>query len=290
MTLTLLYENDEWVAPIVAEMEQQGVEYRLWHLANDAIDCSGTPDDSVYFNKLSASAHTRGHGVALGRGAALIHWLESHEKRVVNGLNALRLEVSKAAQHEALQQAGIPTPKTVVVENADDVPAAIEAFGTPCIVKHNCGGKGLGVQLVEDLASFALDATSVDGVYLVQQYVQSPDQTIVRMEFIGGEFYYATRVRTGGSFELCPAEACALEDGPRFAIIDGFDHALVAQCEAFLAANSIDVAGIEFITDEAGQAYVYDINVSTNYNPQAEKAAGKNGMEQLVNYFKSLGC
>ena len=50
--------------------------------------------------------------------------------------------------------------------------------------------------------------------------------------------------------------------------------------ELFLARNGIDVAGIEMIVDAQGQAWVYDINTNTNYNPDAEAAAGRAGTNQ----------
>ena len=62
-----------------------------------------------------------------------------------------------------------------------------------------------------------------------------------------------------------------------FEIIDGFTHANIPLYERFLAANDIDVAGIEIIVDEDGTAWTYDVNTNTNYNPDAEAAASLTG-------------
>ena len=61
--------------------------------------------------------------------------------------------------------------------------------------------------------------------------------------------------------------------------------ALKTRYEAFLAANDIDVAGIEFITDPEGTVYTYDVNTNTNYNPDAEARAGRSGMDTLARYL-----
>jgi hypothetical protein len=53
--------------------------------------------------------------------------------------------------------------------------------------------------------------------------------------------------------------------------------------EAFLAANDVGVAGIEFISDAAGTAYTYDVNTNTNCNPDAEARAGRSGMTHWPN-------
>ena len=42
---------------------------------------------------------------------------------------------------------------------------------------------------------------------------------------------------------------------------------------AFLTANEIEIAGIEFIRDESGTLFTYDVNTNTNYNARAEKDA-----------------
>ena len=57
-----------------------------------------------------------------------------------------------------------------------------------------------------------------------------------------------------------------------------------------MKANDIDVAGIEFIEDEKGELYVYDVNTNTNYNQTAEREAGvkQTGMGALADYLISL--
>src|SRR5437763_984769 len=100
----------------------------------------------------------------------------------------------------------------------------------------------------------------VDGLQLLQQYVRAPEPLITRAEFIGGRFLYAVEVDTSDGFELCPADQCAVGDAfcpageePRakFTIVDDIDAALKRRYEEFLAANDIEVAGIEFIRDES---------------------------------------
>ena len=52
-----------------------------------------------------------------------------------------------------------------------------------------------------------------------------------------------------------------------------------------LANNGINVAGIEFIQDEDGTLYTYDINTNTNYNSDAEAEAGQYGMLELAKFL-----
>ncbi len=46
---------------------------------------------------------------------------------------------------------------------------------------------------------------------------------------------------------------------------------------------------IEFITDEYGQSFAYDVNINTNYNSEAEKRAGVlSAMDTQIQYLTSL--
>ena len=190
--------------------------------------------------------------------AALIAWLESHGRKVLNGSRALQLELSKVAQYAALRAHGIRVPRTVPAIGRDAALAAAATFEAPFIAKPNRGGKGLGVRLFHTAEALALYVegadyeSPVDGLQLLQEYVRAPKPFITRAEFIGGRFLYAVEVDTSEGFELCPADVCAVEgafcpagpeelDQPRakFTIIDDIDARLKRRYEAFLAANGV---------------------------------------------------
>jgi glutathione synthase/RimK-type ligase-like ATP-grasp enzyme len=298
----VIHENAEWLAPLAIALYRQRLPWRDWFLDRGVFDLSRPPPEGVFYNRMSASSHTRDHRYAAELTAAVLAWLERHERRVVNGSRALDLEISKARQYAALQAAGIRTPDTIVVGGKELlVGVAREYFADgPFILKPNRGGKGLGVRLFQSPDALADHLGSpdyeppVDGLHLLQQYVRAPEPLITRAEFIGGRFIYAVEVDTSEGFELCPADICAAGDAfcpaaeaPRakFTIIDDIDPALKRRYEAFVAANDIDVVGIEFIIDGDRTVYTYDVNTNTNYNADAEARAGRSGMETLARYL-----
>jgi hypothetical protein len=289
----VLHENAAWAAPLFEALERRALPYRDWHLAEGLLDLNEPPPADVFYNRMSASSHTRGHRFAPELTAAALAWLESHGRRVLNGSRALQLELSKVAQCQALRRHGIRTPATIAAVGREALLDAAARFaGERVIRKHNRAGKGLGVRLFdrpEDFARHLMSAEfepSVDGVTLLQQYIEAPAPFITRVEFIGRRFLYAVRVDTSAGFELCPADVCRApgEAGraPPFEVIAGFDHPLLPAYRRFLDANAVDVAAFEFITDRRGIAYTYDVNTNTNYNPEAEAAAGLSGMAALA--------
>lgn len=297
----VLHENDEWVLPLRAAFAERGLPFAEWHLDQGVVDLSEPPPEGVFYNRMSASSHTRGHRYAPEFTAAVLAWLESHGRTVVNGRRALQLEVSKVEQYRALEAFGVRTPRTLAAVGREHVVAAARRFDGPMITKHNRAGKGLGVRLFETAA--ALEAhvlgpdfeDSVDGITLVQEYVRAPEPFITRCEFVGGEFFYAVRVDTSGGFELCPADVCVLDDAAfcpadgaapaKFRILEAIDHPDLERYARFLAANDIRVAGIEFILDGEGRAYTYDVNTNTNYNAEAESVDGRSAMGAVAAYL-----
>ncbi|MED4584034.1 alpha-L-glutamate ligase [Brevibacillus choshinensis] len=299
----VIHENSEWTVHLTKRLQELGLPYEEWHLDEGSVDLTEEPPVGVFYSRMSASSHTRDHRYAPELTSAVLSWLESYGRKVFNGTSALRLEVSKVAQYLALAGQGIRTPRTIATVGKDQLLKAARAFeGQPFITKHNRAGKGLGVQLfhsLQGLESYVNGPTfdePVDGITLIQEYIQAPQPFITRCEFVGGKFVYAVQVDTSEGFELCPADACQIGDlfcpvgeevptKPKFQIVDGFADPIIEKYERFLAANGIQVAGIEFISNQDGEIFTYDINTNTNYNSDAEAAAGVYGMLEVAKFL-----
>ncbi|UYG97451.1 ATP-grasp domain-containing protein [Cytobacillus firmus] len=302
----VIHENSEWTVHLTKRLEELGVPYEEWHLDEGTLDLSAEPPEGIFYSRMSASSHTRDHRFAAEFSGQVLAWLEAHDRTVINGTNALKLEVSKVLQYLELNKSGVRTPKTIAAVGKQNILKAAEAFaGQPFITKHNRAGKGLGVQLfhsIEALKSYVEGPSfeePVDGITLIQEYIQSPESYITRCEFVGGRFVYAVRVDTSEGFELCPADACQIgdifcpvgeevEEKPKFQIIDDFEDETLEKYKEVLARNDIQVAGIEFIRNAEGDIFTYDINTNTNYNSDAEAKAGKYGMLELAAFLKKI--
>jgi hypothetical protein len=300
----VIHENDAWVEPLRAAFAELDLPYAEWFVADGTLDLGSVPPEGVFYNRMSASSHTRGHRYAAELTGGILAWLEAHGRRVINDSRALALEISKVAQYAELARRGIRVPYTIAAVGREALLSAAQRMPGRFITKHNRAGKGLGVRLFDSAAALQryVDGgafeDSVDGVTLLQQYIEAPAPFITRVEFVGGRFLYAVRVDTSQGFELCPADVCQVGDAfcpvgeaapaaPRFDIIEGFRHPIVARYERFLRENGIGIAGIEFITGRDGELYTYDVNTNTNYNADAERAAGIFGMRAIAAYLGS---
>jgi hypothetical protein len=306
----VIHENPDWLPPLASALDARGLLWAEWFMHDRTFDLAAPPPEGVFYNRMSASSHTRDHRFSAELTACLLAWLTRWGRIVVNGPAALDLEISKVRQYAALEAAGLRTPRTVMVAGRDQIVAAARSHfdGEPVILKPNRGGKGLGVQLFHTLEGLTDHVVSdryvepVDGIQLLQAYVRAPRPVITRAEFTGRRFTYAVEVDTSDGFELCPADVCAIGEmacpvgeevgkpAHKFTVVDSVDPSLIGRLENFLERSGVDVAGIEFIVGADGQPLMYDVNTNTNYNPDAEVRAGiagtrRSGMGALAAYL-----
>src|SRR5215468_9860258 len=159
--VTVIHENDAWVEPLRREFAARDIAYAEWFLDQGVLDLRASPPPGVFYNRMSASSHTRDHRYAPELTGAVLAWLKRHGAVVVNGERALQLELSKVAQYEALAKFGIETPQTLAVVGKENIAEAARRLGYPVILKHNRAGKGLGVRLL--LSAAALDEHLASG-------------------------------------------------------------------------------------------------------------------------------
>ena len=307
-----IHENPDWFGPFADALDAEGVPYVEWLLTGGVLDLDEPPPPGVYWSRFSASSHTRGHGLSKDHTRSVLSWAEAAGRRTVNGRSVLELEVSKVAQLSALRAAGIEVPRTIAVIGSAGLVDAARTLDGPFVTKHNQGGKGLGVHRFDDADELADHVASpefeepVDGVTLLQEYVQPADGTITRVELVGGELVYAIRAdTTAGGFQLCPADACAIgpdgrpiappgalrapEPGEQiFSLRDDVDGLPIDRYLAFLAAHRVEVAGVELIEASDGRIVTYDVNTNTNYNAAVEAVAPRSGPRQVARLLGAL--
>lgn len=345
MTVYIIHENDSWLPPIRQALESLNLSYIEWNLGDiHSYSLTQEPDrNGIYFNRISPSSHTRNHRYSCEITNQVLDYLSLHSCRIINDQRALALELSKVKQYVQLEQKQIRCPKTAFVASASALSAAdpstkkqafldtLRATATtnffdstskqwkPFVSKHNRAGKGLGVhlffndkQLVDQFEKLFDDNNnleeefSIDGIYLLQEYIKSPRKVINRAEFIGYQLMYIIEVDTQQGFQLCPSDACrkTADDKLVKQSIDEIKHGfnirapetftdkekeLIAQLESFLRDNQIEIAGIEYV-DDGSNLFVYDVNCNTNYNVAAEKRFYGNmyGSLHMAKYFKKI--
>ena len=298
--IIVIHENKEWMPPFEEAFNALRLEHDFWYVPEMNLNLQDVPPEAVYYNRMSASSHSRDHRYEPELALGILEWLERYSRTVVNGSRALDLEISKIRQYQELEKYKILTPKTYASVRINEIVNGADQIGFPLISKHNRAGKGLGVYkfdskiaLKEFISSPSFES-SPDGINLLQQYIHAPSNTIIRMEFVGSKFIYAVEVDTSEGFELCPADECLIDSNcptgteTKFSILRDFEIKNLAAYEAFLADNDIGIAAIEIILDKDGVIWTYDVNTNTNYNSAAEELAKESAPLKIADYLNSL--
>jgi RimK-like ATP-grasp domain len=293
----ILYEHPEWFRPLFAELERRGVPYEPIHAARHSFDPDARESGySLVVNRMSPSAWTRGHAGAIFHSLHYLAWLDGIGANVLNGYDAYRLELSKAAQCALFARLGVRHPRTRVVNASSAAAEAAADLRFPVLVKPNIGGSGAGIvsfQTHEELAAAEL-APGLDGTLLVQEQLPAAGEAIVRVEIIDGELLYAIRILLApGSFNLCPADYCELPgiaDGVsgRGLPIKRFEPPadVVDDVKRIVSAAGIDVGGIEYVVDARdGEACFYDVNALSNFVANAPEVIGFDPFVDLVDFM-----
>ena len=217
----ILDEHPEWSARLIAELTRRGLPWEKIDHSNHAFD----PRDrrspySVIVNRTSPSSHTRGHAGVLFYAESLLAHAESLGIPVINPVAAYRFEKSKALQLGLFERLRVCYPHAMVVNHRDQVLKALDRVRFPLVVKPNIGGSGAGIVRFaarEDLEQ-RLDTLDFgpDGTALVQEYIESEEGAIVRVEVLDGQYLYAIRIvrQAEAGFNLCPADICQVPSAP----------------------------------------------------------------------------
>ena len=294
----VIHENDEWLIPLRNSFKKINAPFIEWHMDKESFNFKKSPPKGIFYNRMSASSHSRGHRYAPENTKDLLGWLEKDKKRVVNNSRALELEISKQKQYEELKKFNIKFPETYYAKNKKEIIEKSKKFTKPFITKHNRGGRGLGVKYFQNTSELEKYVNgkfedSVDGITLLQEYIESNPKIITRVEFVKGKFLYAVQVDSTDGFELCPADPCNVEekfcptnpDGNKFMIVKDYKNSEINKYENLLKSNGIEIAGIEYIKSKDGTHYTYDINTNTNYNSIAERESNLKGMDSIATFL-----
>lgn len=309
--LAIWYEHPHWFGPLFDELDRRGVPHVRLRPDGHHFDPGGcAPPWSLLFNRMSPSAWLRGGADALFYTRDLLDEVEGAGIRVVNGVRAYGVELSKARQLSLLARLGLPFPAARVIHRAEDAPAAAENLRFPVALKPNIGGSGAGVRrfATPEALRAAAEADELelglDSTALVQEFVPPEAGRIVRVEVLGGRFLYGIRVYTdpeSESFDLCPADVCRSADGadlvrsacavdaPKNGLrVEGYEPPaeIIAQVERIAAEAGIEVGGIEYLVDARdGRHLFYDINALSNFVADAPSVVGFDPFTRLVDWL-----
>ena len=189
----------------------------------------------------------------------VLHRLENAGVRIVNPPATIERTVDKYYTSSLLEDAGLPTPRTVVTERFDEALAAFHELGGDVVVKPLFGSEGRGMVRVSDpdTAYRVFRALELGRyVYYLQEFIPHAPHAGVNEDiraFVVGDRVVAAMVRRADCWKTNVAqgaEALALR----------LSADLVEMSLRAARALDADYAGVDILRSEEDRVYVSEVN------------------------------
>ncbi len=206
-----------------------------------------------------------------------LHRLENAGVRFVNSPTVIERTVDKYYTSTLLEDAGLPTPRTIVTERFDEALAAFHELGGDVVVKPLFGSEGRGMVRVSDpdIAHRVFRALELCRyVYYLQEFVPHGRQDI--RVFVAGGQAVAAMVRRGETWKTNVAQGAKAE--PR-----ALDDELREMALRAARALGADYAGVDILPIEGGGYTVIEVNGIPGWRA-LQAATGVDVADRLVEY------
>jgi len=204
----------------------------------------------------------------------VLHALAERGVACVNGARAIERTIDKFLASALLARAGVPTPRTIACERAEDALAAFEELGGDVIVKPLFGAMGAGMTRVSDadVAYRVFHALALErAVYYLQEPL--PAGRDLRAFVVGGRVLAAIE-RVGEGWRKNVARGAEA----RAAALTAEQE---RRCLDAAAALSVDYAGVDLLDD-----HVLELNGIPGWHG-LQKATGVDVATALVAHLES---
>jgi D-alanine-D-alanine ligase len=196
-----------------------------------------------------------------------------------SGPAASALAMDKTLAKQKFVEAGIPTPRWVVVErdlrHAADLPL-------PAVVKPAREGSSVGISIVENEAQLneaCLQAWRHDGRLLVEEYIRGREFTV---GILGERALPVLEIKTGHKFFDYRAKYTKGEATEEVAKLDAVTAARLQDLalRAHECLGCRDMSRVDLMMDEAGNLFVLEVNTIPGLTPNSllPKAAAAAGL------------
>jgi RimK family alpha-L-glutamate ligase len=183
----------------------------------------------------------------------VLHRLENIGVRVVNSARTIERTVDKYYTSALLEDAGIPTPRTVVTERFDEAMEAFKELGD-AVVKPLFGSEGRGMVRVcdEDAAYRVFRALELGRyIFYLQEFIPHANRDI--RTFVIGDKLVAAMVRRAEGWKTNVAKGARVEPLEPSEELREISRRAAAVLEA-------EYAGVDILKAETGGYYVTEVN------------------------------
>jgi hypothetical protein len=289
--VAIFYEHPAWFKPLFEELQKRKIPFVRINAAEHTYNpAEREVPYSLLVNRVSSSAYRRGNAQGIFQSSRYLAHVERLGTPVLNGTQAQEIEGSKARQLDLLASLGMPFPKTRIVNHISQVLPAARGLRFPIVVKVNLPVYNTSVKKftsIENLQRAVYHdqiSLGVDHSAIIQEYIESRDNHIVRVETLNGKFLYAVKVFTSReTFNLRPG---APDSNLRVEAYSPPQH-IVRDVEIIVKSARIDSGAVEYVIDaKTDQVHYCNIVALSNFVNNPLNVIGFDPTVSFVDYIQ----
>ncbi|MCA9174646.1 MAG: RimK family alpha-L-glutamate ligase [Planctomycetales bacterium] len=183
---------------------------------------------------------------------------------VLNRPRAIEIAVDKFLSTALLARHGVPTPRTICCQTADQAMDAYVQLGSDVVIKPLFGGEGRGITRVNDEAIMlrvAKTLAQLDSVLYLQEFVahEGADIRVLRI----GETFHAIRRRNPHDWRTNVSRGATAEPIT-------LDAELLELARRSAEIVSADIAGVDVLESRDGRRLVLEVNAVPGWKALAQ--------------------
>ena len=261
---------------VLAALQRQGVDAQAFDPAERKLD------ELAAFDRVFIALHGRHGEDGTIQGALEL----MHIPYTGSGVMASALGMDKWRTKLLWRAVGLPIPEFAMLDASSDFAAVERKLGLPIFVKPDCEGSSIGITKVKTAGALRdayREAAGHDALVLAERGIVGGEYT-VGIIGVGDEMQALPIIKIEPATEFYDYEAKYLRDDTAYRCPCGLPEArereLRAQAlEAFRVLGCRGWGRVDFLMDEAGNAYFLEVNTSpgmTDHSlvPMAARVAG----------------
>jgi ribosomal protein S6--L-glutamate ligase len=303
--LTNASKESHTVPSFEEECKKKGIEFGVIDINSALLSDSGNGNFilSDSNNKKGIKINSDNTAILTRRGVvrntytrSLVETLEDNNFFVVNTLESILACENKYVTTRLLQEAGIPVPKTAIVDSEESIEKGLKIIGGkfPVVVKILSGSQGIGVSIVDSLASLKSVLQTLWKVnptveILIQEKIES--EYDLRIHVLTRKFNSPTPEKTDSVLLGYMRRNRVKKDfRTNYSLGGSVEKTKVTPEQEEIAINAAKVVGcnwcgVDIIVDKkTGKNYVLEVNASPG-TTGLKKATGVNVVKDIVEFL-----
>lgn len=288
--VAIFYEHPSWFKPLFEELQKRRIPFVRINAAEHTYNpAEREVPYSILINRVSSSAYRRGNVQGIFQSSRYISHVERLGIPVLNGTHAQEIEGSKARQLDLLASLGMPFPKTRIINHISQVIPAARGLRFPIVVKVNLPVYNTSVKKFRTLDSLQRAVNlgqislGIDHSAVIQEYIESRDNHIVRVETLNHKFLYAVKVFTDReTFNLRPGDSSDFR-------VEAYSppQQVIRDVERIAKEARLDSGSVEYVVDaKTGLVHYCNIVALSNFVNNPVETIGFDPTISLVDYIE----